>query len=379
MKKPITPEELKLIEETYSEMKNHECLQKIYRTPQHRTSNTYRHVSWVAKESIKWCIKKCKHYDFHSLIRGAFLHDLFFYDWRKDKKAMRGHLHAHPDRALNNAKKYFELTPTEVDIIRCHMWPINLFRFPKTPEGRLVMKMDKKVFWMEILHKKKHLLIFDLDGTLLNTLPDLNKAVNYSLEKNGFSTKDMEHTRLAIGNGVAMLIKRSLPEDVNDEIYQKVLNDFREYYEQHYCENTTAYEGMFDTLTSLRRRGYRLAVSTNKREDIANELVEKFYPGLFETVCGDDNKRKKKPSADSIKEIMKRLKVRNKSRVTYIGDTEVDFQTAKNGFVNNILVTYGYRTFQELVERNLNILNFAEKPEDLKDLFALKTKKRNID
>lgn len=204
------------------------------------------------------------------------------------------------------------------------------------------------------MKNNKELIVFDLDGTLIDTLKDLNNAVNYALGKNGYQLRDIEHTRKSIGDGVAMLMRRSLPQSVDENTYQKALKDFEDYYHEHAYDFTTPYEGMNETLVELKKRGYKLAVSTNKIEDVAQKLIDKFYPGLFDTVCGDNKVRARKPAPDSINEIMRRLNIFDKSKIVYIGDTEVDYQTAKNSEVDCLIVSYGYRKKDELKSHKLD-------------------------
>lgn len=211
---------------------------------------------------------------------------------------------------------------------------------------------------------EKKLLIFDLDGTLIDTLKDLNNAVNYSLSKHGYELRSLEHTRKSIGDGVAMLVKRSLPENVTEIEYTDVLKDFEDYYKLHSNDNTSPYPGMKETLIKLKEKGYLLAVSTNKIEDVAISLINNFYPNIFDTVCGDNKIRQRKPSPDSINEICKRLSFSDKNNIIYIGDTEVDFMTANNSKIGFILVSYGYRTEEEQITKKLTVLGI-KKPENL--------------
>ena len=215
----------------------------------------------------------------------------------------------------------------------------------------------------------KKLIIFDMDGTILNTLNDLMDAVNYALELNNYPLRNYEQIRKAVGNGVAMLVKRSLPTNVDEKTYKKVLTDFEEYYSKHSSDKTMPYEGMKKALIDLKNKGYLLACATNKIEDVANVLVERFYPDLFLTVCGDNGIRAKKPAADSVNEIQRRLNVTNKDEVVYIGDSEVDYQTALNSGVTPIIVTYGYRTKEELNGLGINDVTFVENPLQLQDIF----------
>lgn len=217
--------------------------------------------------------------------------------------------------------------------------------------------------------KSKKLLIFDMDGTILNTLNDLMNATNYALKLHNFPVRNYEQIRKSVGNGVAMLIKRSLPQDVDEEIYKNVLSDFEKFYSHHSSDLTSPYEGMKESLTYLKNKGYLLACATNKLEDVAIELIERFYPNLFITVCGDNNKRAKKPSAEPIEEIQRRLNIFNKEDIVYIGDSEVDYQTALNSKVDCLLVSYGYRNKDEQIQLGLGKVPSISTPSELKIFF----------
>lgn len=211
------------------------------------------------------------------------------------------------------------------------------------------MMMDKSVTYREFFSKKKDIIIFDLDGTLLDTLDDLTNAVNYALSLHGFPTKDKEFVRLAIGDGTIMLIKRCAPEGTSEEMRDTLLSDFRKYYFAHVNDNTKPYPGNYEALKKLKRRGYRLAVATNKLHKAANELINDHYPNLFEYIQGDDGHVRKKPSYDMIAAIRGNMRIRRIDKILYVGDTLVDYQTAKNARIKCVLVTYGYRSKKEIL------------------------------
>lgn len=365
-----TDQQINEIWDFYYEFSKNPILNKVYSTPQHRTSNTYRHLCLVTKECLRYAIKKHLDLDFHSLIRGAFLHDLFFYNWRVDKKSRRHHLTHHPLIALENAKKEFpDLNPIEEDIIRNHMWPITITKYPKSLEAKIVSIMDKKVTWMEFFNRKKKTIIFDLDGTLIDTLPDLNASINYMCEKCGYPLKDKEHTRVSIGNGIKVLVRRSIPETVTEEEYQKALEIFREYYTAHSMDKSVPYKGMSDVLRRLRKRGYKLAVVTNKNEDIAKKMIQKFYPNIFVEIIGANGILKPKPDYDMINEVRNRMKIRRISMAVYIGDTEVDYTYARRALMAPYLVTYGYRSKKELQDLKLRA-HYIDEPLDILGYFG---------
>lgn len=369
MKKIIkTNDEINKIWDFYYEFSKNPVLINLYKTKQHRTSNTYSHVCLVTRLSIFYALKHHLDIDYHSLIRGAFLHDLFYYDWREDHSKIKHHLTHHPITAIENASMHFELNDTEKDIIRNHMWPITLFHFPHTKEGKIVMMQDKKATLKEIFNRKKKYLIFDLDGTLVDTVPDLNGAINYMCKQMGYPTRSLEHTRITIGHGVPNLVRNSIPEETSEEDYQKALDIFKKYYIEHAIDKSVPYEGMQDVLRRLRKRGYTLAVVTNKNEDMARKILDYFYPNLFVTIVGANGKLKPKPHYDMINELRNRLKIHRRSLCIYIGDTEVDYQTAKGALITPYIVTYGYRTIDELKAREIEA-EFIHQPIDLLSLF----------
>ena len=204
-----------------------------------------------------------------------------------------------------------------------------------------------------------------MDGTIFDTLTDLNKSVNFALAKNGYPTRSIEHTRKSIGNGVAMLVKRSVPESTTEEDYKTTLKDFEEYYSKHSLDNTKPYDKVLETLKELKHRGFLLAVATNKIENVAIDLVNKYYPNLFDTVCGDNGIRNKKPAKDQTEEICKRLNYFDKSKILYIGDSEVDYEFAINSKIEPLLVTYGYRTLEELKTKISNEFDYITSIEEL--------------
>lgn len=370
MKKKFTNEEIESLWAIYHEFRDSDLFDKLYGTQQHRSSNTYRHVCMVTRLCIRYVIKHHWICDYRSLIRGAFLHDYFFYDWRKDKSARHKHLTDHPRRAYENAIKLFDLTPIEKDIILNHMWPVTITKFPKSKEAKLVSWMDKVATVHEFFTPKKELIIFDLDGTVLDTSEDLLDSINYILKKYNYPLVDKEHVRKSLGNGLKMFFTRCLPKDVPFNNFMMMYNEFVDYYSNHSDEKTKPYPEIKETLIHLRRGGFRTALCTNKKESVAQELADKYFPNLFLTVCGDDGKRKLKPSADPIREIMKRLKIKRRSRIAYVGDSETDYKTARNARISCLLATYGFRTEEELRKSGVINVTFLQSPADLKTMYS---------
>lgn len=193
----------------------------------------------------------------------------------------------------------------------------------------------------------KKLLIFDLDGTLLNTLFDLKNAVNHALNLKKWPERSLEQIRQAIGNGVAKLVERSVPAHTPKEEYEETLVEFKKFYGTHYKDETLPYRGIVETVNKLHHDGYLLAVCTNKTQKVAEELVNNMFPGDFDYIQGDQTGIPKKPEPDMIDLILKHFDLA-KQEVMYIGDTEVDRQTAVNSNLDYLIVTYGFRTIEEL-------------------------------
>ena len=193
-------------------------------------------------------------------------------------------------------------------------------------------------------------IIFDLDGTILNTLEDLTNAVNHGLKEYGLPLKDLEFVRLAIGNGTKVLIKRCTPCDISEEDRALVFNSFKEYYFKHFTDNTIPYPGILDMLLKLKDNpNIKLAVVSNKDDDLTNQLIKKEFPRVFDIIQGSYFDKPRKPDPYLINKIIKENNI-NKKDCLYVGDTNIDKESAMNAGLSYRLVNYGYRTKEELIK-----------------------------
>ena len=189
-------------------------------------------------------------------------------------------------------------------------------------------------------------IIFDLDGTILDTLVDLKNAVNHGLNSRNLPEKDLEFVRKAIGNGTKVLIKRCTPCELSENERPSVFDVFKSYYLEHYSDNTTYYPGIKDMLIGLKNY-CRLAVVSNKDDDLTKKLINEVFPNIFDIIQGSYSDKPKKPDSYLINKIIKENGIWRK-KCLYIGDTEIDKETAINAGLNYMLVNYGYRTKEEL-------------------------------
>lgn len=189
-------------------------------------------------------------------------------------------------------------------------------------------------------------IIFDLDGTVLDTLEDLKSAVNHALRFYNLPEKDLEFVRKAIGNGTTVLIKRCTPSSLNDEERAMVFKEFKDYYLKHYADNTHPYNGVKELLNKLKDIA-NLAIVSNKDNDLTNKIINKELPNCFNIIQGSYMDHPKKPDPYLINKILKENNI-DKKDCLYIGDTNVDKESAANAGLPYLLVNYGYRTKEEL-------------------------------
>ena len=196
--------------------------------------------------------------------------------------------------------------------------------------------------------RKYKAVIFDLDGTLLDTLCDLYISVNYALSRFGYPEKTIDQVRAYVGNGIGKLIERALPSGIENPDYEKVLAVFKEHYGANCENNTSPYPGIDELLANLTSAGIKSAVVSNKADFAVKSLCRRFFPSLEGRAIGEREGVRRKPAPDSVYAAMELLGVSAEESV-YVGDSEVDVATAKNAGIDLIAVSWGFRERVELL------------------------------
>ena len=212
----------------------------------------------------------------------------------------------------------------------------------------------------------KNAAVFDMDGTILNTLDDLMDSTNFALKNNGLKERSLEEIRFFVGNGIQKLIERAVPQGTSKEVFEKVFADFKSHYKIHCADKTSYYDGIPSVIQTLRKMGVKTAVVSNKADFAVQELVEVYFKGLFDFALGERAGVSKKPSPDMVNVALSVLGV-EKEAAFYIGDSDVDFETAKNSSLDFIGVSWGFRGRKFL--ENLGAKNIIDSPEELLNFF----------
>lgn len=205
----------------------------------------------------------------------------------------------------------------------------------------------------------KKAVIFDLDGTLLDTLRDLCESVNATMRHFGFPTRTIDEVKAFIGNGVPKLVERSSPEGTDRELLKIEIKYFEDHYREHCRDNTCVYDGIIDALTELRRRGFSLGVVSNKVDFATKKLCREYFGEIIDIAQGQTELLPPKPSPLSLVATVKQL---GADTAIYVGDSDVDIMTAKGANVPCISVTWGFRTREFLQENGAKYIadNTAE-------------------
>ena len=198
-------------------------------------------------------------------------------------------------------------------------------------------------------------VIFDMDGTLLNTLEDLRAALNYALERCGYPTRSLREVRAFVGNGIRRLIERGVPEGTDAAACDRVQAVFMPYYSAHCADRTRPYPGVTELLRRLRAAGVRTAVVSNKADAAVQALVRQYFDGLFDAAVGERTGVRKKPAPDMTRAALEALGC-GPEQAVYVGDSEVDLETAQNAGLPPVLVSWGFRDSAFLWERGAEVI-----------------------
>ena len=206
-------------------------------------------------------------------------------------------------------------------------------------------------------------VIFDLDGTLTDTLEDLKNSVNYAVGLCGGEPYDLETVRSFIGSGAANLIRQALQNCEGEWDFDNILNEFRNHYMEHVMDNTCAYTGIKALLERLKAKGKKLAVTSNKPDMGTKAIVEAIFPGVFDYVAGEKTGVPRKPAPDMVANALSAMGV---EKALYVGDSDVDVETARNAGLPCVCVTWGYRNVDQLRAAGGEIFVFSA--EELGDM-----------
>ena len=212
------------------------------------------------------------------------------------------------------------------------------------------------------------LIIFDLDGTVLDTLTDLAAALNFALNKNGLPARTLPEVRSFVGNGIRKLIERGVPDGTDKTTTDAVHADFSAYYTVHCADATAPYPGGRDVLAQLKARGYRTAVVSNKVDSAVQMLVPHYFGGDFDFAVGEKPGVRAKPAPDAVFAALEALGVKKEDAV-FVGDSEVDLETAANAGIPCISVTWGFKDRDFLLAHGAKTL--IDTPEALLKQFGI--------
>jgi phosphoglycolate phosphatase len=214
---------------------------------------------------------------------------------------------------------------------------------------------------------KCNTVIFDLDGTLLNTLEDLMDSVNYALSRYEMPLRTLEEIRHFVGNGVERLMELAVPQGKENPLFQEVFACFKEYYLIHCNDKTGPYPHIMELLEALGDRGYNMAIVSNKYMNAVKELNELYFSKFISVAIGESAGIRKKPAPDTVEAAIRELGV-NKNTCIYVGDSEVDHMTAVNSGLRCISCLWGFRTKEELIAAGAGNNIFVTDPMQILDV-----------
>ncbi len=212
---------------------------------------------------------------------------------------------------------------------------------------------------------KYKVAVFDMDGTILNTLDDMTVACNYTLERMGMPGRTIDEIRMFVGNGIPKLVERIAPAGTDEETIKKMLDIFMAFYSEHSMDKTEPYRGIPELLKKLKDNGIMLACVSNKADAAMRKLCDAFFTGLFDDAEGERAGVNKKPAPDMVWAALEKIGAKKEDAV-YIGDSNVDFETAVNSGLDCISVSWGFRTRESLEKLGPKFI--ADTPEEVYDI-----------
>ena len=219
--------------------------------------------------------------------------------------------------------------------------------------------------------KKYDTVIFDLDGTLLDTLQDIADSVNYVLSKYSCPVKTVREVCAYVGNGTRLLLERAIPDGSKNPKFDEMYKEYLSHYKAHCNDKTAPYEGISEMLSGLKARGYKLAIVSNKFDSAVKEMSKLYFGDVMSAAIGENEAQgiKKKPAPDTVLQALSELGS-EKERSVFVGDSEVDFMTAQNSGLDCVSVLWGFRDKQFLSECGASV--FASTPEELLEIIESK-------
>ena len=192
-------------------------------------------------------------------------------------------------------------------------------------------------------------VLFDMDGTVLDTLDDLTNAVNHTLAEYGMPLIDRRQAASYLGNGARYLLSKAVPADTPETLREEMLRSYQPWYDSHCAILTAPYPGILTLMRALRAAGIKQAVISNKQDSAVRQLAERHFPGLLETAVGESATVRRKPNPDAVLAALREMGV-DKAEAIYVGDTEVDLRTAENAGLACAAVGWGFRTEEQLID-----------------------------
>lgn len=215
--------------------------------------------------------------------------------------------------------------------------------------------------------RKYDAVVFDLDGTLLDTLSDLAVSTNYAMKEMGYPERSIDEVRAFVGNGIADLIKKAVPSGTSEEEAERALSLFRGHYAEHCADLTAPYDGILPLLDLLKAQGYGIAVVSNKIDSAVCALCRRYFGNRIDVAAGEREGISRKPSPDSVFYVLRELSCDSR-RAVYVGDSDVDIKTAENADMDHIGVSWGFREKSFLLANGAT--RIADTPTDILNFLA---------